>query len=101
MKLATKLMTLAGLVALSTSACSTVTITEKGIAKLDSHPTYEDSRPFYLWGLVGEERVDVKTICQGRSAKQVQAQDTFLDSFLGIITIGIYRPRTAKVWCNS
>lgn len=84
-----------------TSGCSTVTISPKGVTKYSTEPTYEDSKKFYLLGLVGENDVDVKDICGNRPVRQIQTQDTFLDSFLTIITLTIYSPRTVKVWCGK
>lgn len=81
------------------SACSTVTVHPQNTAKLSSSPTYKDSKPFYLWGLVGEHRVDVSTICNGTDPKQMQTQQTFTDGLLAVVTLGIYLPHTAKVWC--
>lgn len=46
-----------GAIALSLSACSAVTIQPRATAKITSQANYEDSRPFYLWGLVGEQPV--------------------------------------------
>lgn len=81
------------------SACSTVTINPENTAKLAVEPTYQDSKPFYLWGLIGEHRVDTATICNGEEPKQMQSQQTFTDGLLGVVTLGIYLPHTAKVWC--
>lgn len=87
------------LLALAMAGCSTVTIRDKSTNQLAGEPTYESSKAFFLWGLVGEHHIDVKDICGGKGAKQIQAQDTFVDSLLAVITLGIYMPRTAKVWC--
>jgi hypothetical protein len=81
------------------TACSTVTIHPQQSTKLSSEPTYKDSKPFFLWGLVGEHRVDTAAICDGAEPKQMQSQQTFTDGLLGVITLGIYLPHTAKVWC--
>lgn len=86
--------------ALSLGACSTVTIRDKGEAKLSSSPSYESSKSYFLWGLAGEHRINVKQACNGKAPRQMQAQSTVLDSILSIITLGIYYPRTAKVWCK-
>jgi len=88
-----------GLFALSISACSTVTINQEGQQKLVSKPTYEESKTFFLWGLVGEHHVEVTKICDGKEPMQMQSQQTFVDGLLGAITLGIYAPHTAKVWC--
>lgn len=82
--------------------CGTVTISPEGKTyHYTSVPDYVEQKQFYLWGLVPTHEVDVKTVCKGKSAKQMQAQHTFKDSALTLITLGIYSPRTAKVWCES
>lgn len=88
-----------GVLLVGLSACSTVTIKPEGPNKLANEPTYEDSKPFYLWGLAGEHRVDVLNICNNNEPLQMQSQQTFSDGLLTLITLGIYAPHTAKVWC--
>ena len=83
------------------SGCSTVTLTPKGQIKFDTNPTYEERLPFFLGGVVGEIDVDAKKICGSRNIKQVQTQNTFVDSLLSIVTISIYSPRTVKIWCDE
>ncbi len=80
--------------------CSTVTINPSG-NKLETEPTYSESLPFFIVGLIGEHDVNVSEICKGSSPVQMQTQDSFMNSFLGIVTFGIYTPRTAKVWCQK
>ena len=87
------------LLAAALSACSTVTISPDGRGKLVSEPSYQDSKPFFFWGLVGERHVDVLEICGGKEPVQMQSQQTFGDGVLGVITLGIYSPHTTKVWC--
>lgn len=86
--------------ALAVSACSTVTINPDGRAKLAGEPTYQDSKSFFLWGLVGEHHVDVQRICNGKEPVQMQSQATFGDGLLKWITLGVYAPHTTKVWCS-
>lgn len=83
------------------SACSAVTIQPQQVAKLSAKPSYQDSRPFFMWGLVGEQRVDVKEVCGEQSVVQMQSQQTFTDGALGFITLGIYSPHTIRVWCKQ
>ena len=80
--------------------CSTITIHLKTTGKLISDPTYEDSKPFYFWGLSGEPRIDVNSICGDKSVKQMQSQQTFADGFFTGITLGIYAPHSVKIWCE-
>lgn len=81
------------------SACSTVTIRPEGQSKLSNEPTYSDSKPFYFWGLSGEHHIDVLKVCNASEPLQMQSQQTFSDGFFTMITLGIYAPHTAKVWC--
>ncbi|GAA3939872.1 Bor family protein [Litoribacillus peritrichatus] len=81
-------------------ACSSVTIHPTATFKYSSEPTYQDSRHFFFWGLVGQTRVDVKQICQQKRVVQMQSQATFVDGLLTLITLGIYAPHSVKVWCE-
>lgn len=80
--------------------CSTVTVRPIDGPKLANVPTYEETKPFYMWGLVGEHRVDVTEVCSSGSPKQMQTQQTFANGVLGVLTLGIYAPHTVKVWCE-
>lgn len=91
---------LVGALMLALSACSTVTVNPDGRAKVVSEPSYQDSKAFFLWGLVGEHHVDVLRICNGKEPVQMQSQQTFTDGLLGVVTLGIYSPHSTKVWCN-
>lgn len=82
------------------SACYTTTIRPEGKMKSVKTPSFERSYDFFIFGLVGENSVDTSQACQKGTVEQMQAQSTFVDSLLGIITLGIYTPRTAKVWCK-
>ncbi|WP_405633249.1 Bor family protein [Pseudoalteromonas sp. Ld20] len=83
------------------SGCSAVTIQPQKMAKVSTSPTYQDSRPFFMWGLVGDQRVDVKEVCGEQAVVQMQSQQTFTDGALGLVTLGIYSPHTIKVWCDE
>lgn len=95
-----KMTALAAVLMLCT-ACATVTVLPNGGSKVSSKPTYESSYSYFLWGLVGEHQLNVSDICNGKSPRQLQTQFTFLDGFLSTITLGIYSPKSAKVWCKQ
>ncbi len=61
---------------------------------------WQERQSFYLFGLVGESHIDAQGVCQGRNVSQMQTQQSFVDGLLGLVTIGIYAPHTAKVWCE-
>ncbi len=100
MKRTTRTIMACGL-AVALAGCATVTITPNGQSKLTTSPTYENKQAFFLVGLIGERHVDVQAICQGRGVRQMQTVDTFSDRLLGLVTLGIYTPRTARVWCET
>ena len=82
------------------AGCATVTLTQQGKRKLSSHPNYQKQQTFFLWGLVGEQYIDVRNVCGAAGVTQLQTQNTFVDGVLQFLTLGIYAPRTAKIWCN-
>jgi len=94
-----KLWSVALFAAVLLSGCATVTIRPDGGTKVAGTPDYEKSKPYFFWGLAKEHTVNVVEICGDKKVEQVQSQRTFLDGFLGTITLGIYAPKTAKVWC--
>ena len=81
-------------------SCSTVTIRPEG-GRRDMRPSaYEERKDFWFWGLVGEGHIDVRKACGEQTVDQMQAVYTGMDVLLNIVTLGIYAPRTAKVWCR-
>lgn len=83
-------------------SCQTVSINPSGrTVRYSGSPNYEKSQSFFLFGLIGESFIDVKSICGDRPVKQMQTQETFVDGLLGSVTLGIYTPRTASVWCGK
>jgi hypothetical protein len=83
------------------SACTTVTIRDQGTSKLSSSPDYSTMNHFFLWGLIGHSHINVTEICGGKSPVQMQTEQGFLDNVLGIVTLGLYYPRSAYVWCSE
>lgn len=88
-----------GLMIIATG-CQTVTIRPDGGFKMAANPTFEQRQDFYLWGLVGESHIDTGKICPKAGPSQMQSQVTVVDGLLGLVTLGIYSPETAKVWCK-
>jgi hypothetical protein len=80
--------------------CQTVTVNPAGTVKRTTAPTVAARKSFFIWGLVGNHRVDAVAACSGRKPVQMQAQTTFVDAVLGIVTFGIYSPRSVRFWCE-
>lgn len=62
-----------GLLSVSCMSCATVTIKPGGGARMSGRPSYQDSKPYFFWGLMGEHEIDVGEICQGKTAEQMQS----------------------------
>lgn len=82
------------------SGCAAITVTEKGDPSFLYRPHYEQTKHFYLWGLIGEYRINTREICGARPVVQMQTLFEPLDVLFSALTLGIYLPRTAKVWCE-
>jgi hypothetical protein len=82
------------------AGCASVTVRPNGGAKTSAKPDYQQSKNYFFWGLAGEHTIDVTTICEGKTVEQIQSQYTFVNGLLGGITLGIYSPKSAKVWCS-
>ncbi|MBN2694138.1 Bor family protein [bacterium] len=81
------------------SACKTVTITEGDLEEITTDPTYESSESFFIFGIIGESHVYVNQQCP-KGVFQVQTRMSFVDGLLGLITVGIYSPKTVRLWCK-
>ena len=81
--------------------CQNVTIRPGGGERLGGTPAYVQRQHFYFFGLSPSARyVNLEAACPNGVASQMRAQRTFVDGLLGGITLGIYTPRTAQVWCQ-
>jgi len=84
-----------------TAGCATVTATPNGQPKLASTPQFEQTQSFFFWGLTPDKQtIDVAQVCAGSGVRQMQTQSTFEDGLFSVVTLGIYSPRTARVWCE-
>ena len=51
---------------------------------------------------LGEETVDAAKICGGaENVVKTETQQTFVNGLLGFITLGIYTPLEARVYCSQ
>ena len=83
------------------SGCSSVTVRTDGSGESYTEATYQQRYNYWWFGLYGEHTVNVREVCQGRDLIQAQSVDTLADMTAALFTLGIYTPRTAKVWCGD
>lgn len=88
------------LAAILLGGCAAVTITESGQSDFRYRPHYEQSRHFFLWGLIGEHTINTREICRDTPVAQMQTKFKVLDVLYATLTAGLYLPRTAMVWCK-
>lgn len=58
----------------------------------------EERKSFYLWGLVPTQQVDVSTRCPA-GVSAIREETTFSDGLFGLLTIGIWQPRSSWYHC--
>ena len=84
------------------ASCQTVTVRPGGGDKTDRDPDFVARQHFFAWGLApGAKFVNLKTACPSKPVEQLSAHNSFLDGLFGALTLGIYSPRTASVWCGQ
>lgn len=65
-------------------------------------PTAQNSQHFFISGLGQENITDAASVCGGaENIIKVEAQHTFVNGLVGLVTLGIYTPRDAKVYCKT
>lgn len=95
-----KMMAVAALSTLVLVGCSTQKFNLNPGADLTSDAAFTTSQTFYLSGIGQETDVDAAEICGGADkVAQVATKLTFINGFWGVVTFGIYTPRTVEVHC--
>ena len=61
---------------------------------------YDEWRHHWLGGLINpDSRLELQAVCPGGSNATIHQEQTFLNGLVGVLTVGIYVPRTVKVRC--
>ena len=78
-------------------AQQTFTVQNKpaAVAPRNHHPSF---LRFWNWA---EKTVDAAKICGGAENVKTETQQTFVNGLLGFITLGIYTPLEARVYCSQ
>ena len=85
--------------ALLLSGCATQTFNLA--ANSPATPTKEVSQPFFVSGIGQSKEMDAAEVCGGAAKiAKVETKTTGMDVVFGMITAGIYTPRTARVYCK-
>lgn len=73
-------------------------LTDKPLPHRDAD--YDRSQHFFVSGLAQENSIDVKHICKDKGASHIETHLSFFDVLAGLVTRGIYTPKTAKIYCD-
>ena len=82
---------------LSFEACMTQNVTTGGNP---GRLALKQRQTFFVDGIGQRKTVNAAQICNGRSVGMVRSTFEPLDIVFGVVTFGIYTPRTLEVYCR-
>lgn len=83
------------------AGCANTRFNVGGEVGANSTPKYEERQNYFVSGIGQRQTVDAAKICGGADKVAATAKElTFMDGLLGLLTIGIYTPETARVYCK-
>ena len=86
------------LLSLMVSGCAQQSFRVNNDVTID--PKETKTAHFFVSGLGQTETIDAAKVCGGADkVVKTEVQQTFLNGFLSVITLGIYTPREARVYC--
>ena len=93
-------MLLATALALLITGCAqqTFTVQNKPAAVA---PKETITHHFFVSGIGQKKTVDAAKICIAENVVKTETQQTFVNGLLGFITLGIYTPLEARVYCSQ
>ena len=94
-------MLLATALALLITGCAQQTFTIQN-KPTTTAPKETITHHFFVSGIgQGKKTVDAAKICGGAENVKTETQQTFVNGLLGFITLGIYTPLEARVYCSQ
>jgi hypothetical protein len=90
---------IAGFLALSMSGCFKYTVISGKGGNMSGTPK-SNWESHFLWGLIGEPRLDLKTICGSENAT-VQIERDFLQGLISSCLGNLWTPATVRVYCGE
>lgn len=94
-----KKVLLAAAILATASGCATQTYIVNGGG--DLAPEYDEAQHFFVAGIGQEQTVDAAQVCGGEAnVAQTETEITFINGLLSTLTLGIYSPRQARVYCK-
>jgi hypothetical protein len=63
-------------------------------------PTQEGSAHFFITGIGQTREINARQICNDRPIRILETRYSFADGFIGLVTMGLYTPRSWAVYCG-
>ncbi len=81
------------------TSCCTQRFDVEGYREVE--PAYTGKTRFFFWGLGQEEIYNPNEICGYRGVSAVDTYTTFSDGLIGVITLGLYSPKSYSIYCKN
>lgn len=83
------------------AGCANQRFNIAGELPLEPKAKSEESQSFFVNGIGQKQTVDAAKVCGGAAKVEgVAVEQSGMDVLLGMMTFGIYTPRTARVYCK-
>lgn len=93
-----KKILVAAVAALALSACTHQRVDFKPIGD-HQEPTHSINQHFFVGGIFQDEVLKVHEHCEYSKLESVQTKLSATNVLTGLVTLGIYTPRTAEIYC--
>ena len=62
----------------------------------------EEALHYFLFGFFPKIKIiNIDNVCENSSFEQAYIDHDFGQALISLFTLGIYTPRTARIWCNE
>ena len=95
-----KKLLIAAITTMALSGCAQQTFKiNDGIAE---KPSQETKQTFFVQGLGQSQTIDAALVCGGADKViRTEVQESGMDVLLRVVSLGIYTPREARVYCSK
>ena len=69
-------------------------------AEFPSKTVIINEETFWFWGLIGEKKYELIDLCPQGRVYELHIHNTWMQSTLTALTLGIYSPRTITIYCS-
>ncbi|MFS7161888.1 Bor family protein [Serratia proteamaculans] len=85
--------------AMAVTGCAQQTFSVKN--DVAAAPKQTTTHHFFVSGIGQKKTIDAAAVCGGADkVVRTEVQQTFVNGLLGFVTLGIYTPREARVYCS-